>query len=442
MSGLHLLEAMGLLDDDLIQEAERYRRVRPRAQYGKWLGWAASFAVVLVLGYGLTHLGMGGGSSMSGGNGAAAPPAGAAPSSPAAGESKENQSAQNGAAPDSAGGSEAPCSPPEELAPDGLPLLEPGFADGGMGFEGLLYYRFSEMDNGNPWREEMEPETLPVFRNGAYHPSGVPVGLGVEEMEERARAAGAALGLEDLSITYRRAEIEDDVIPYDQIVCVTAIARGVEIDAMADGGLVVQFDGGLPLPEEYQFAYHGTTRQEAEAVLDYLTDRYAALLNLRQPQKALFGEYNIYGEFSWDYRVYDAAGDDTEDLLNYGYRCVQFAPDGNGNLALIRLCDGLACAEKLGDYPVISLEEARQSLLEGKYFTSVPVDFPGEDYVCGGELVYRNVAVEKVLLPYYRFYAELPEEEQENGLKLFGAYYVPAIEPRYFKEGWEARWYF
>ena len=69
MTANHLLDAMGLLDDELIQEAEEYKRGKGK-NYGTWLAWAASFAVVLVLGYGLTHLNIG----MSGGtaNGGAA----------------------------------------------------------------------------------------------------------------------------------------------------------------------------------------------------------------------------------------------------------------------------------------------------------------------------------------------------------------------------------
>lgn len=61
MTGSHLLDAIGLLDDDLIQEAEAYRR--PKRNYRPWLGLAACLAVVLTLRWGLSHIGMGGGSA-------------------------------------------------------------------------------------------------------------------------------------------------------------------------------------------------------------------------------------------------------------------------------------------------------------------------------------------------------------------------------------------
>ncbi len=68
MNAEYLLDAVGLLDDDLLREAEEYSR--PRRDYRPWIGLAASFVVVLTLGYALTHLGMGGGApknEMSGG---------------------------------------------------------------------------------------------------------------------------------------------------------------------------------------------------------------------------------------------------------------------------------------------------------------------------------------------------------------------------------------
>lgn len=60
MNAEHLLDAIGRLDDDLVRDAERYRR--PKARFGPLPVWAASFAVAILLGYGATHFGMGGGS--------------------------------------------------------------------------------------------------------------------------------------------------------------------------------------------------------------------------------------------------------------------------------------------------------------------------------------------------------------------------------------------
>lgn len=65
MTREHLLEAMGLLDDDLIQEAEKPVR-RKKRNPEVWVSLAACLAVVLTIGYGLTHIGMGSGNTASG----------------------------------------------------------------------------------------------------------------------------------------------------------------------------------------------------------------------------------------------------------------------------------------------------------------------------------------------------------------------------------------
>lgn len=393
----HISDSLNHLSDEILEETDQ---VRGRKRIGKWALWGAAACLCLVIA-GAAIL------PRLGGEAPVVPPGGSASSVPPDGE---------------------------------LPLLEISMENGGMGFEGLLYYDFSEMANGNPWHEGMELTTLPVFQNNSYSPAGVPHGLTQGEMEERIHAAAEALGVE---ITRLEQDVEGNTgsdVPSGTITRITGYDGGVEIEAEANGCVTIWFDDELPLPQEYRFEYRGITDQEAEAVLDYLIDRYADLLNFQQPRQAIFRDRNIYGDLGVDYRVYDAAGDDVEDILNYAFRQADFAPDGEGNLMLIRLYDDLACAEKIGDYPLISLEEARQALLAGQYITTVPYDFPGEAHVYGGELVYRGSRTEQVFIPYYRFYADISHEFpnwDDADLKNYGAYYVPAVEHQYLKPGWQ-----
>lgn len=115
MNAEYLLDAIGHLDDDLIREAERWRR--PKAHYGRLMGLAACFAVVIALGYVLTHFGMGGGAPLSagGGNGGGSPASGNSapsasyggnsgdafdPEAPLEGSSPSTPSAPSGAGPE------------------------------------------------------------------------------------------------------------------------------------------------------------------------------------------------------------------------------------------------------------------------------------------------------------------------------------------------------
>lgn len=67
MTGEHLLEAMGLLDDDLIQDAERPQP--RRLNWRQWMAVAACVAIVATVGYrGLSNFGMGGNAGGASGN--------------------------------------------------------------------------------------------------------------------------------------------------------------------------------------------------------------------------------------------------------------------------------------------------------------------------------------------------------------------------------------
>ena len=64
--------------------------------------------------------------------------------------------------------------------------------------------------------------------------------------------------------------------------------------------------------------------------------------------------------------------DDIEEkILNYNFRKIEFSPDSQGDLWRIDIHDILTCADKL-KFPVITIKEATELLLNGNYVTSVP----------------------------------------------------------------------
>lgn len=309
-----------------------------------------------------------------------------------------------------------------------------------MGYEGYLYYDASEIENGNPWREDMVFETLPVFKNGTYDPSGagVPRGLDRDGIMQRLESAARALGTRVLET---ETQTEGGAVYY-----IAGRTEAATLRAYANGD--VGFDlwskypwnlehglEAIELPEQYSFTHHATTTEQALETMEYLTRVYADFLGLGEPAVIVSGDYDIYGRYNRSYEAYDASGDNLQDILNYSFCRASFGPDDDGRLSTIWLRDGLSLLEKTGDYPIITADEARQRLIAGQYQTSVPYEMPGEEYIAKVELMYRNSRLEEVCLPYYRFYIELPDDENPNaqklGLKTFGAYYVPAIESRY-----------
>lgn len=320
--------------------------------------------------------------------------------------------------------------------PGGLPMLRvQDSAQGSMGFEGVLCYDINEINNGNPWREDMTFSSLPVFENRAYHPAGEPVGLDEAAVLNRLEAACTALGLEGTEPKYERSGA--------RVLSIKIEAGGMTVTAEADGTVTVNFEEGLALPEGLRFTWYDTSSQEAQEAMAYFTRQFDQLLNFEEPEIVLSGGYIMWNDydqagnylqevrFEREYMLYEGAGDETEQLLNYKMHYARFYPDDEGRLSLIRIYDNLSCADKLGDYPIITQAAAREALLRGNYITSVPYAIEDETLVQKVELVYRSGASEQTLMPYYRFYVELPDMRREDGLTDFGAYYVPAVSPEY-----------
>ena len=150
------------------------------------------------------------------------------------------------------------------------------------------------------------------------------------------------------------------------------------------------------------------------------------------------GDYNIYFQQSYDIYFYDAGRDDIEQIINYNFYTIRFCCDDDGKLFLIWIYHP-DLSLKVGDYPIITVDEAERLLSAGNYITTVPYEMPGINYVKKVELIYRTSSWEQYFMPYYRFYVELPDADMpvgtsKNGIKTYGAYYVPAVEGRYLTD--------
>lgn len=319
-----------------------------------------------------------------------------------------------------------------------LPLLE--YIENSAiayGFEGYMAYDISELDNGNPWNKDMVFETLPVFRNNSFNDAGIAYpGIGEDAMNAKLESIAEKLDLEmqnAIETTYVGDFSSGTGIPDDFVTRIQADFGSFTIEIESNGSITAVFNGyeGAEIPEEYSFTYNNTTEGEAFETIAYLHENYGDIIGVEDASFVTSKEYTFSGEEIRDYSIYDFSGDEISDMLNYSFSEVDLAPNDEGKLMIIRINDHLSCAEKIGDYPIISVDEATDMLLEGGYITTVPYEMPGKKYISKIELIYRSGISENIWMPYYRFLVELPEMAQENGLKNFGAYYVPAVEPEY-----------
>lgn len=412
MRGFDLLDKMGLIAPAYVEAAE----AQPRLRSPVWLKWgtaAACLALLGILGAGLLS--------------------------------------QN--APET-----APATTAAPTRDPDLPLLTlPDALSGGMGFEGLMAYDISELVNNNPWTEEMNLTTLPVYRNPITYetPFHMPVGTDPDAMRALLLDVAGRFGLKeaDLTITdnaydeQHKAAILEQMeqagitdVPEDYFAPTRLMAEGDEASIDVDLNMVaaIWFEPALPLPEGYSLSLRASSEELAHTA-EYLSTAYADVLGMEQPMVNIDGgSYTFSGELSgYVLSFYEGSGSDTDRILAYNFRQVSFYGNDEDELDLVRFRNP-DLSQKLGDYPVITAAQARQLLTEGHYLTTVPCEMPGEDYIRKVELIYRTGTEDECWMPYYRFWVEVdnvPEaSDQDPDLKTYGAYYVPAVTEEYLTD--------
>lgn len=335
-----------------------------------------------------------------------------------------------------------------------LPVLsidENSLFGGAMGFEGLMYYDISEAENGNPWNEETELETLPVYKNLGFSYHGVQNYLESDEMVARVKETAELLGIEITDWDFGTVFSQ---IGENEFLDETTYAEGANADviirAFANGNVFINYEKARELPDSINFTHKSTTHEDGLVALEYLSGEYAEFMNYTETECITFnGNYNIYGEQGIrDYIIYEGSGDYAEDIINYNLNYTEFVPEfggeqgelDTGNLGSVKRYDHLVCAEKVGDYPLISVDEAEKLLFSGIYLTSVPHDIVETDIVAKVELVYTKGVTSQYFMPVYKFYIPLSGREnghnfdRSNGLITFGIYYVPAISGEYIAD--------
>ena len=393
MKAWRLLRAVGEIDDDLIEQAESYRRRRNSVP---WLAAAACLA--LVLGAAVWRAGL------------------LAPSSPSASSS---------------------------AAALGLPLLPAASTDTGMGFEGVEVCTASDYRPLNALADgEALPETMPVYRNASWleRPD-------LDAMEARLWEVAALYG-----VTEGEPVRTDNTPPDDEL---DRIIRGIEekgfavSDQMFSGSVQLDADG-LSFSVSKSGAVRVTTEMpdlgaqtvdgtafDPDAAAQSLLEALSDVLGLSDPEAVVTGgnvdiNGNVKYEILFAARADDAAARAEERSLNAVWLGVFPKEEGEPLTVWYNAYDR---SEKLGDYPIVTPDEALRLLENGNCITTVPGALPSADDVRAVELVYRAPG-EAVYQPYYRLWAEVEPEglAPREGVVTLGAYYVPAVESQYLEE--------
>ena len=324
-----------------------------------------------------------------------------------------------------------------EPSSDGLPKITAEISSGGMGFEGLLEYSPDELENGNPWREiPADVKALPVYENLLYTDRWEEEPAVYETEEELRRAAEEAAEKLGMTVLSLKADVLGEIRGTKRIETVNSATAECEwefgsatVYVTRAGSIRTQFSDPLPFGSE----------EERSAAVDILS----TFLGYREAVIARSGEYNIYGERDELVKAYEDSDDPVQKLLNYSIAASRLyeTEDGTG-LGTVWKYPGMDGLRYLGDYPIITVDEALLMLLGGEYLTTVPADMLPEsgiteDRIDRVELVYRSSNREMYAEPYYRFFVRLKEgfpASAVEGLSDWGAYYVPAVRAEYLAE--------
>lgn len=306
---------------------------------------------------------------------------------------------------------------------------------GGYGFEGYYVRDISDLKNTSPSQIGSLPDTLPVFRNAT---GGYPLQAATEEYKAKmltlCRSVAGRLGWDAEKTAEVWEERSDGLAP----TTVTATgADGVKIEVDQFMTVTISYpDRNRPFSENVLPTY-----DDAHKLAEKLLAEYRGLMGFSSPQICITGGYyNIDGEQSYDIAFVETGGTQTEELLEFFFHGAEFFCNEDGEPRIIRLrCTDLS--DKVGDYPIITAQQAQAQLVAGHYITSCGWEMPGEAYIRKVELVYRTGEYDEYFMPYYRFYVELLEEAPVEGCMHLAAYYVPAVAEEYLAplSTWDGR---
>ncbi len=417
-----LLEALGDVPDEMLEKASPESKMKKRPV---WAYAAAAAAVVAVGGITTAVL-----------------------------MTREPQSMISGS--DASADSSVASVTEDDSTPE-LPKIDAGINNfGAAGFEGVMYPGECEYNSANLWNESSDVQSLPVYRSLVrYDKEGkanIPFDSIRSDLTEQLKTVAAALGAElsdidisdngmtdeeiqkyiDTSTTFEASDLNTDPTlveaDTDKFHIFTDIAYQTS----------VWFNSGY-VPEG---EYCASTYDEALRTAEQLKSDYSELLSavgITDPAVVVEnGDYTFDGEQQCFIISFYDAGNSVEDSINNSaMKYVNFYGFEEHRLNGINIIRNDLRSEFVGDYPLLTDDEAAEQLKAGNYYTNVPL---GNDYKPQGYaevvLEYYVSGQEEYFVPYYRFFVDITDEISEiinTEMRTYGVFYVPAVRPEYLE---------
>lgn len=276
--------------------------------------------------------------------------------------------------------------------------------------ETILAYDISEIDSGNPWKQEWNMNTLPVF----YNKNNI---LSYDEKMNDKKEKMKYLQ----KIAKKFGVLKNYVMSYD-IEQATLENENILLCA-SNHSISIYFKKNIVL----SCCAQQQNKEQAEKMMSLFLDAYKNHFGWQEAKEAISFQYDSTGKGVFQLSAYEKGDTLEQQLLNYHFNKIVLYHNQEKINSLIWTKADLS--EKIGDYPIITVEQAEKLLYEGKYISASEQNFIHSMPIVKTELVYRS---ENLFMPYYKFFVQMPNIN-ENGFHEYSAYYVPAIQQQYLQ---------
>ena len=277
---------------------------------------------------------------------------------------------------------------------------------------------FDKLAEKLPWKEERDIAALPIYKNLSYTGAlGAAVYLDEGILWTMAEDIATKLEMEIIESRYTSVTDEDSIVATG-IVATTDLGT---IEVNGRGEVYVSFTDGVTLPPGYELSSEAS-KTNADKNVDFLLSYYWDVIGSDDLTPDSYATYDLEGNRQMNHRAVGTRNG-SYDVESYYFNQVYFYHDNQGKLTGFRFGDCRIATENLGFYPLITVEEAKVLLQEGKYDTHVWAPFVyDEANICRIELMYQKNKSDEYYQPYYCFYLLL-----EDGVT-YGKFYVPAAQ--------------
>lgn len=323
-----------------------------------------------------------------------------------------------------------------------------GRSNGGMGFEGYLFYSPSQLEQNKTYSTSDKFDNLPVYQC---------ITLSDNEKVKYIDQYIQQLGLKYTELTYNWCKpVYKDGHYYTDETVDTTVAQ-----SPGDGYTLFSVHGELSdnndiTGELWRWTASGTigimiddTFTESEDIQDVANaafKKHPSVLNSDSMDIRSWYDYNFYGDMTYDLYAYEKSDDYGENLFNSSINNISFTQykhyeeDTQPTRSSFHFT--LPAYNKISDLPAIDYRQALGLLYDGQFYSSYSDKISPDADVAHIEIVYRSPDYDMATktktgyaLPFYKFYVSLDDsynrETPDGTLHTYAAYYVCAIHPEY-----------